>query len=161
MGTIFLGEIHCIELAYNGSASLKTSAPVWSFPLWGKEYGPRQCKKKWKQLRRSAIAYSLTMRPFYMLICSTSWGCQHSMDAAARCLRRQTGGKTLACCFWSLGMALPTLSGVCLRFRCLAFFLGLSPRLWCSFSWLFCLSTSWFLVDTSQGSPKLEGYLIP
>ena len=80
------------------------------FPLWGKEYGPLQRKKKWKQLRRSAITYSFVMRPFYMLICSTSWNCQHSMDAAARCLRRQIGGKTLAYCFWSLGKALPTLS---------------------------------------------------
>ena len=31
-GDIFLGEIHCIELAYNGSASLKTSPPVCSSP---------------------------------------------------------------------------------------------------------------------------------
>ena len=31
--TLCLGEIHCIEIVYSGSASSKTSPPVWSFPL--------------------------------------------------------------------------------------------------------------------------------
>ena len=44
-GDTLLGGIHCIELVYNGSASSKTSPPMWSFPLGGKEYDPLQRKK--------------------------------------------------------------------------------------------------------------------